>query len=212
MQILAHRGYWLKPEEKNSTEAILRAFQNGFGIETDIRDHQGELVICHDIPRREGYLTLASVLDDYVSARSTGVLAMNIKADGLCQEIQRQLKSRNISRYFCFDMSVPDTLPYLRSGVTVAARLSEYEAEGKLSRAAPALWVDGFHENYDVADHLEAWLNSGKSVCLVSPELHGRESASLWEPLMALPGSVVHHPGLMLCTDYPLQAQRIFNQ
>ncbi|RTP97290.1 hypothetical protein EKN38_22395 [Enterobacter sp. WCHEn045836] len=212
MQIIAHRGYWLKPEEKNSADAISRAFQHGLGIETDIRDHHGELVISHDIPRQEHYLTLASVLDDYVGAGSPGVLALNIKADGLYKEIKRQLELRSIRRYFCFDMSVPDTLPYIRAGVTAAARLSEYEAEGTLSMATPVLWVDGFHENYAELGHLDRWLNAGKSVCLVSPELHGREPASLWEPLMALPDTVLHHPELMLCTDHPLQAQRIFNQ
>ena len=38
MRILAHRGFWNSKEERNSIVAFEKAFQNGFGIETDIRD------------------------------------------------------------------------------------------------------------------------------------------------------------------------------
>ena len=38
MKILAHRGFWMNESEKNSREAIKRAFDYGFGIETDLRD------------------------------------------------------------------------------------------------------------------------------------------------------------------------------
>jgi glycerophosphoryl diester phosphodiesterase len=51
-RILAHRGYWLEPGEKNSLSAFRRAFEGGFGIETDIRDLDGELVVSHDPPTR----------------------------------------------------------------------------------------------------------------------------------------------------------------
>jgi hypothetical protein len=49
IKILAHRGQWNLPEKKNSLSAFERAFSNGYGIETDIRDYKGELVISHNI-------------------------------------------------------------------------------------------------------------------------------------------------------------------
>ena len=50
MQLIAHRGYWLDPKEKNTETAFVRALQHGFGIETDFRDLNGHLVISHDVP------------------------------------------------------------------------------------------------------------------------------------------------------------------
>ena len=50
MKILAHRGFWADEEEKNTLSAFGKAFDSGFGIETDIRDRNGELVISHNPP------------------------------------------------------------------------------------------------------------------------------------------------------------------
>ena len=38
MIILAHRGYWKKLSERNTEEALKKAFEKGYGIESDIRD------------------------------------------------------------------------------------------------------------------------------------------------------------------------------
>ena len=46
--ILAHRGLWQNVAAKNSISSIKLALVNGFGLETDIRDLDGELVISHD--------------------------------------------------------------------------------------------------------------------------------------------------------------------
>ena len=53
MYILSHRGFWLSPNEKNLEIAFRRSFEAGFGVETDIRDYQGRLVIAHDIASKE---------------------------------------------------------------------------------------------------------------------------------------------------------------
>ena len=50
LEILAHRGYWKLEKEKNTLYAFEKAFDKYFGIETDLRDAQGEIVISHDIP------------------------------------------------------------------------------------------------------------------------------------------------------------------
>jgi len=49
--ILAHRGAWTVPKERNSAEALKRALKSGFGIETDLRDLDGTVVISHDPPK-----------------------------------------------------------------------------------------------------------------------------------------------------------------
>ena len=51
-------------------------------------------------------------------------------------------------------------------------------------------------------------LDDGESVCLVSPELHGREPDTLWQYLHSLED----RSGLILCTDFPELAQDYFDQ
>lgn len=213
MNILAHRGCWHAPEDKNSRLALQRAFSAGFGVETDIRDLDGTLVVCHDLPF-QGALLLTAVLEDYVRAGSPGPLALNIKSDGLTKKLHQLLEHHGItqcssSRYFCFDMSVPDTLPYLKTGLVTAARISEYEPEGPLSALTQVLWVDGFYGLDVSAGRLQGWLNQGYQVCLVSPELHGRPHLALWEALASLPIALRLHDNLMLCTDYPYDAREV---
>ena len=48
--VLAHRGIFNCEKEKNSQRALSMALVNGFGIETDIRDLGGRIVISHDPP------------------------------------------------------------------------------------------------------------------------------------------------------------------
>ena len=48
-QILAHRGIHNSNDEtKNSIGALIEAVEQGFGLETDIRDFKGDLYISHD--------------------------------------------------------------------------------------------------------------------------------------------------------------------
>lgn len=208
MHFLAHRGLWRQADEKNTRQALCRAFQAGYGVETDIRDLDGELVISHDMPRR-GALPLTVMLGDYTSAGRPGTLALNIKSDGLAVLLRQQLAVHEVTNYFCFDMSVPDTLPYLQETMPVAARLSEYEPEGLLSELADCLWWDAFSDRPLSVDRLQDWLSCGKRVCLVSPELHGRSPGGFWHQLAKLPEQVRRHPELMLCTDLPVQAKEI---
>ncbi|HDQ4235033.1 TPA: hypothetical protein P8677_004922 [Klebsiella pneumoniae] len=207
MHILAHRGLWRSPEEKNTREALNRAFRSGFGVETDVRDLNGELVISHDMPG-DGALPLETVLDDYRLANQPGWLALNLKADGLAAPLKKLLKRYGVERYFCFDMSVPDTLACLREGLVSAARISEYEPEGLLCTLAAAVWVDGFPPRQPDTGQLQRWLMLGKTVCLVSPELHGCAAADFMAALRLLPASIRKHPHLMVCTDHPRHAER----
>ena len=100
-RILAHRGYWLEPGEKNSLSAFRRAFEGGFGIETDIRDLDGELVVSHDPPMsRNAPMPFPAFLDLYRSMKADGWLALNIKADGLAQAVAAQLAEYGVANAF----------------------------------------------------------------------------------------------------------------
>lgn len=206
MIVLSHRGYWLESAEKNTSSAFLRSAQLGFGTETDVRDLCGKLVISHD-PPSGGEMPLVEFLALW-SDRSLP-LAMNVKADGLAQPLKVAMDRAGWTDWFAFDMSVPDALQQLRHGVPIFARLSEYEPEPQplLERAA-GVWLDGFHGEWWDAALLRRLLDAGKRVCVVSPELHGRDPGAAWDRLTPLAGT----PGLMICTDLPERAREVFQR
>jgi glycerophosphoryl diester phosphodiesterase len=143
LEILAHRGWWTRPDEKNSPAALARAFAAGYGIETDLRDCAGEIVVSHDMPQT-GTMTFDALLDLYLSHDTRPTLALNVKADGMAATIADRLATRGITQYFVFDMSVPDTLGYLAQGSTVYTRRSEFERGSRLDERAAGIWLDAF--------------------------------------------------------------------
>ena len=207
MQILSHRGYWKRENEKNQVIAFERSFSLGFGTETDVRDYNGDLVISHDIAS-DSCMTIDSFFQLYNRYEKSIPLALNIKADGLQQKLRESLKKYNIKNYFVFDMSVPDTIGYLEKNINIFTRQSEYEREPALYNEAAGVWMDSFlnewMEKEDIFQHLE----NGKKVCIVSPDLHKREHRSLWRKLSNMP--ISNYIDIMLCTDYPEEAMEYF--
>src|SRR5258706_2768972 len=179
LQILAHRGLWKSREEKNSLAALTLALRQGFGLETDVRDCAGELVISHDPPQR-GALPLRSLLEEYRSLQATSILALNIKADGLAQPLRMLLEQYGIQNYFVFDMSVPDMLAYARDEMPFFSRLSELETVPPLLERCSGIWLDAFHGDWYDAPMINRYLHAGMQVCVVSPELHRRPTDNVW--------------------------------
>ena len=67
MNIIAHRGFWRKEKEMNTSIAFSRAISSNYGIETDVRDCCGELVISHDVPIGNNLS-----FDEFILARKQG--------------------------------------------------------------------------------------------------------------------------------------------
>jgi hypothetical protein len=197
MDILSHRGYWRAPQEKNGAVAFVRSFDLGFGTETDVRDHAGELVIAHDMPNGSE-LRLADVLD-LLGDRDLP-LALNIKADGLGPLIVEAMAGRPQTRWFTFDMSGPELIRQQRLAMPVFTRRSEYEREPVLYDQAQGVWLDAFEGLWFTADDIAAMLDDGKRVCIVSPELHGRDPEPLWAMLR---NAGLNDSAIMVCTDIP---------
>lgn len=210
MIILAHRGWWLEPSEKNSRQALARAFEAGYGVETDLRDHDGEVVVSHDPPVGQEHITLAELLTMFKQAGEPGALALNVKADGLQKALAEALRVADVSNYFVFDMSVPDGLVYLRHGLTAYTRRSEYELPPSFLDRAAGIWVDAFDGDWVEADDLRNLSQDGKTLALVSPELHGRPHQEVWDRWKAGAGQA--QGPLMLCTDFPDAAEAVFNE
>jgi len=201
--ILSHRGYWTTPDEKNTEAAFRRSFELGFGTETDFRDLDGDIVISHD-PPRAGAMRAADFLA--LLGDLSLPIAVNVKADGLAAGLAEMARRAALRNWFVFDMSVPDTLEQLRVGNPVFCRLSEYEADGPLTRRAAGIWLDAFENIWYTIDLVRALLSRGQRVCVVSAELHGREPATQWAMLRDLAGA----PNLMICTDRPDEARAAF--
>ena len=205
---ISHRGFWLERDERNTELAFRRSLDAGFGIETDLRDRNGQVVIAHDIDD-PGSMTFEAFLALYRSYHSQPMLALNIKADGLQAAVKALLQRYAVDRYFVFDMSVPDLLGYRAAGIRYYSRVSEYEETATCLEEADGVWLDQFQGDWVDERAVETFTRSGKHVCIVSPELHRRDPAQAWSKYRKL-SRVGGDAPVYLCTDEPLKAREYF--
>ena len=209
--ILAHRGWWSDPAEKNSPHALIRALEAGFGIETDFRDLDGVLMVSHDPARTADALNDAAWFFGAVARTgNTGRLALNVKADGLQQMLIDVMAQTGVPRdqAYAFDMAVPDALGYLSRGFPAYSRLSEYEATPSFVTRAAGVWVDNFTGDYPQVDRAIDVMSGGLRAAIVSSELHGRDPGPLWDEIAA--AGLHDNPLFELCTDLPDAAFETF--
>ncbi|PIT83949.1 hypothetical protein COU37_05705 [Candidatus Micrarchaeota archaeon CG10_big_fil_rev_8_21_14_0_10_45_29] len=215
MKILAHRGLWEHPSEKNSKKALLEAIKAGFGVETDLRDLDGEIVISHDMPNK-GVLPLKGFLDEASQkpAFRKVIFALNIKSDGIGSQAKKILGEYGIlENFFFFDMSAPEL--YLYSQIfekkNICTRISDIEQEPLLAGKAGWIWVDGFESDW------QDWQGLAKKypthrLGVVSPELHASHRKAdyhiFWESLNKLDEKLIER--ICLCTDFPAKAKEFF--
>lgn len=208
MRVLSHRGYWLTSSEKNSRAAFERSFSLGFGTETDIRDLGQDIVISHDSPTQDS-MRLEEFLRLVRDHSPELPVALNVKADGLQARTLSALQTVGIKDAFVFDMSIPDSLHWLRIGVPVYTRQSEHEPVPALYDRAAGVWLDSFSTEWWTPDTVLRHLDAGKGVCIVSPELHGRDHRPAWDKLFR--SDAARHPQLTLCTDIPEAARDLLH-
>ncbi|AEI37964.1 PI-PLC domain-containing protein [Zymomonas mobilis] len=219
MIYLAHRGLWTVAEERNTPEAFRRAFKAGYGVELDLRDQNGCIVISHDPPTGECQ-PFIDVVKDYVAAGMPGKIAINIKADGLQNMLADVFKDvPGLSQHcFVFDMSLPDFIGYLKYPFVAFSRYSEFETRIAFDNETTGIWYDSFMQPWIDPAFLISELKRGKLVAIVSPELHQRQEYEIFWELLAnqilkehLPPAFVAER-LMLCTDFPDKANNFFKQ
>jgi len=213
--ILAHRGIWDENVEPNSLEALSNSIKSGFGIETDLRDHEGRIVISHDMPRSP-VLLFEDFLNEYYelikSVDNQQYLALNIKSDGLQVEIKRILSEFKIDKYFFFDMSIPDTFPYIKNNLNIFLRHSDYEEPSKNFDKYDGVWIDHFESEWFSPKDLDLYLHNDKKICFVSPELHHREYTKCWEMIKKYIDEIKisDRKNIMICTDKTHEALDFF--
>lgn len=206
MEILCHRGLWLNPKDQNRISAFLRACDSGFGVELDVRDKGSQIVIAHDLPNKDSALFCDYMDELNYKKHKNHTIAINIKSDGLASEIKRLAEKYNLSNYFTFDMSFPEMLHYNKSGLNYFTRLSEFEKKPIMLDGATGIWLDAFESEWYSKDYISNLIETGKKVCIVSAELHGRDCTHQWESIKGLN----YQNNLMLCTDKPNKAREYF--
>jgi hypothetical protein len=190
--IFAHRGNWHPNLPPNSSDALSKAFLNGFAVETDVRDSQGELVISHDPcsnPEAQRFNQLFS---------NNQRIAINIKSDGLSGLLAMHIEQILQSNSFIFDCSFPELLRYKKVGIPHAMRLSEYEKG--FPWTPNYIWLDAFESDWWIEDSYTLDLIKKIPAVVVSPELHKRPHHEVWNKVKTLRKSGVN---VSVCTDFP---------
>jgi hypothetical protein len=190
--IFAHRGDWNNQVAPNSELSIRNAFHGGFGVETDIRDLNGEIVISHDPCVGNSYKKFSDFID--MSSR----IAINIKSDGLVELFQDYAELIRESESFVFDCSFPELIKFKKAGIPHAIRISEYEKE--LAWKPDYIWLDCFESDWWLEDTSVLEIMKVTPTVAVSPELHGREHAKVWQRVIQLRSEGLN---LSVCTDFP---------
>ena len=200
-RVLAHRGLWTTPHDQNSENSLSTALGRGYGIEFDIRDHEGEIVVSHHSPAASS-LRFTALINDYLNRSGGAFAAINVKSDGLpglmSESLTKALKNNGL-RHFFFDMSFPDSRLYLQRGLPVALRISEFESPKDFS-GYHYVWVDVFVSDWWSDIYEDLGFPIGITPVFVSSELHGRDPNAMWKKLREF-----HKKGrlFLVCTDYP---------
>lgn len=208
INIIAHRGLWNEDVNfQNTRLAFQDALKHGFGIETDIRDSNGELVISHDVADKNA-IRLVDFLDLYNEYLPQQILAINIKSDGLHDILINIMKNKNVNNYFVFDMSIPDTMGYIKRKIPTYLRMSEYEDYGEFYKEVDGIWLDSFNSNWFSSNIIDYFISLKKKICIISPEIHNRNHESIWQLLKSHNFHLSEN--ISICTDLPDDARIYF--
>ena len=190
--ILAHRGEWDQEVPANSAASLRDAILHGFGIETDIRDQNSEIVISHDPCTAKKY----ERLEQFLTQESR--IAINIKSDGLVPMLEPMKNLITGSKSFVFDCSFPELLKFKRAGIPHAIRMSEFERE--LYWEPNYIWLDAFESDWWLEDAATLRMIEKIPTVVVSPELHKRDFSKVWNKVLMLRSSGLE---ISVCTDFP---------
>jgi len=163
MEIIAHR--------RNSIEE-LKMTPEKYGIEVDIRSQGDRLVIHHD-PFAAG-----ENFEDWLSNYRHKTLILNVKEEGLEERLLALMQSHGLQDFFFLDQSFPFLVKYAMLGEhRCAVRVSEFEPVGtalSLAGKIDWVWVDCFTRFPLSPEDAQTLKAAGFQLCLVSPELQGR--------------------------------------
>ncbi len=191
--IYSHRGFWEKHAEQNTFPAILKAEENNFGAEIDVRSYDGQVQLSHDPLGISTYCSLNDLSDLRLP------LAINLKEDGILNKLSESEILNNNQNSFVFDGSIPQMLTAKKMGLRHALRISEYERS--TSWEPSFIWLDCFESDWWLQDSETLQLFSSQKVVVVSSELHSRNPSEMWGFLKNM--MKVSNFNFGICTDKP---------
>ena len=149
------------------------------GVEVDIHAYGDRLVVHHD-PCQAGL-----DFDEWLAAFRHDFVIFNIKEEGIEREVRNRAIAAGVERFFMLDLSFPALIKLARLGERrLAVRVSEYEPVQQallLAGMVESVWLDVFFGFPINKVEVNALRTAGLKLCLVSPELHGREIAEITE-------------------------------
>lgn len=165
MNLISHR---------RNTLAELTATPRQYGVEVDIRSCGEQLIIHHDP------FVAGEPFDAWIAAYQHGTLILNVKEEGLESRLIALMQSHGIDNYFFLDQSFPFLVKWAKAGERrCAVRVSEFESvDSALTLAGKVdwVWVDCFtHFPLSALDG-QRLKDAGFNLCMVSPELQGRNA------------------------------------
>jgi hypothetical protein len=165
MKIISHR---------RNTLVQLNETPFKYGVEVDIRSHGDKLIIHHDP------FVYGESFEVWLKAYQHNTLILNVKEEGLESRLIDLMQHAGIEDYFFLDQTFPFLVKYSRLGVhRCAVRVSEFESiQTALTLAGKVdwVWVDCFTQFPISQDDASKLQDAGFKLCLVSPELQGRNA------------------------------------
>lgn len=168
MEIICHR---------RNTLNDLKSTPKKYGVEIDIRSYNKSLIIQHDPFLKGDYF------EDWIKYYEHGTLILNVKEEGLENEILDHLKKYNINSFFFLDQSFPFIIKTLKERENrIALRVSEYESLEtalNLNYKPEWIWVDIFTKFPLSKNDYNKLRDANYKLCLVSPELQNLKNINI---------------------------------
>ena len=187
MKLIKHRINTIKELENCASS---------YGLELDLRYHKNEIILHHD-PFYKGIR-----FEDFLKELKLNFIVLNIKSEGIEEEVLRLVKKYKVPDYFFLDTSIPYMVKYTEKGWTkFAVRFSEYEPLElalKFKNKVEWVWVDCF-THLPLTNESYLQLKKHFKICLVSPELHGHSESMIEEFKKQIEEFEID----AVCTKYP---------
>ena len=203
MKIICHRGLWKTKKEQNSFKACAQGNDLFDGIEIDLKNQNGKIVLSHDPLNAK---QSPALLELVFKTNPTAFYALNIKEDGLGPELLRLINKYKIKHYMCFDLSKPEELKYRKLKLSIFERAGD--KDGFPLDSNNGMIVDIFDQK-NLNWTLEQLVSTkARALFFISPELHGNTEQAMWKKLKTFEKSLKIK--LYLCTDFPEKAASFF--
>lgn len=171
----------------NTIERLATAKAYGYGVEVDIRTHDGIPFLSHDPIKTGNEVLLFEEFISFAENNSIPVI-LDLKETGILDLLLPHCKTQEL--YYATDLIFPDQLVQKQKKLfRTLSRWSKYE---NIARA-DGYWFDYFFKTEEL-NEIEDIISDG---VLVSPELHKREI-----PIDFVKEVLKKNP-LGVCTDFP---------